>query len=97
MFSAAILVTGGKLLAWICDGYLNHAPFRQYFLASGPLFEVSAYASALIPYSARTWYDDMVAAYFDSNDPARESRLLRLIGDYWKNPDTAVREGTPTY
>ncbi len=82
-----IIITNGKFMHWLCEGYLSGAGFRHNSFTGKKVENLIIWYVALIPTEYRIQYEEFLNLHSDSNNPEIEEKLTGLIEKYWQQPE----------
>lgn len=88
----AVIVSAGKLLRWVCNGYLSDAVLRQKLMNSKTMGRLVAPLATILPSEYRREYEELLNLYCESNDPDKERELKERIAGYWKDSNEGQAE-----
>lgn len=79
----AVVLTGGKVLRWVCNGYLSGDGLREHMLESEKgLGFVAGIISGSMPSNYRRQYDQLMNLYLESSEPESAALLDELLDKY---------------
>ena len=84
LLNLLIIITNGKFMYWLCEGYLSGAGFRHNSFTGNKVEKLIIWYVALIPTEYRIQYEEFLNLHSDSNNPENEKKLIRLIENYWQ-------------
>jgi hypothetical protein len=76
-----VLITGGRFLRWMCNGYLSGKIVRQMQFRKAPMEQLVGCMVNIIPVEYRSRYEEIIDLYTNSDKPESEARLTRLLNE----------------
>ena len=78
-----VLLTGGRALRWVCNGYLSGDGLRERMLDStmGAQF-ISGIVVGTMPTAHRRTYDRLMDLYLQSDQSDKAEKLDQLLDEY---------------
>ena len=84
LLNFSIVVTKGKFMYWLCEGYLSAKGFRHNSFTGKYIEQLVTLYVAILPVEFRDQYDELLNLHAGSNKPENEEKLTRLIEEYWQ-------------
>jgi len=84
LLNFSIVVTKGKFMYWLCEGYLSAKGFRHNSFTGKYIEQLVTLYVAILPVEFRDQYDELLTLHAGSNKPENEEKLTRLIEEYWQ-------------
>lgn len=84
LLNFSIVVTKGKFMYWLCEGYLSAKGFRHNSFTGKYIEQLVTFYVAILPVEFGDQYDELLTLHAGSNKPENEEKLTRLIEEYWQ-------------
>jgi len=85
LLNGSVILSGGKLLRWACQGYRQDTVIRQKLMNTKAVERLIASLAAVLPEDYRREYERVLDLYCHSNSPDREHELRKRLEEYWRD------------